>query len=58
MKSIFHHFQGTFIEANRTIFLEGESPTFMLHQAEIISSCGTTTICIVLYSEEQALLTS
>ena len=27
IKRIFHHFSWTFNEANKTIFLEGESPT-------------------------------
>ena len=30
IKSIFHHFWKDFIEANSTIFLEGESLTFCL----------------------------
>ena len=30
MKSIFHHLQKAFNEANNTIFLEVESPTFKL----------------------------
>ena len=30
IKSIFHRFQMAFIEANQTIFLEGESPTLRL----------------------------
>ena len=29
IKSIFHHFQRAFIEANKIIFLEGESPTLI-----------------------------
>ena len=27
IKSIFHHFQMAFIEANKVIFFDGESPT-------------------------------
>ena len=29
LKGIFHHFKSAFIEANKRIFLEGESPTLM-----------------------------
>ena len=30
--SIFHHFYSAFIEANKAIVMEGESPTLNLHE--------------------------
>ena len=44
MKSIFHHFQRAFIEANKITFLEGDSPT--LNSIEVLTSKTLTDLDI------------
>ena len=46
--SIFHHFKRAFIEAYKTIFLEGETPTITIHS--IIKNIFSCSVKCIEYS--------